>query len=435
MAPWSIGQLSYFSRNTRNQPLWYRDEEFLQIYAFVSAYDIINMMLSYLLSLTQRLTYEKELNKLKGRKGLAPIPDVIGYEHDEPLTTFGMNLLSSLAAMSGFYQLVCFFIWYFFLIFMFALLFSIDMNGISFPDDMEGGPGLGNVVWFSMQAFSTIGFGAVYPRSHYINFIVVLESFVSLVFVAVLSAIFVSNLLSPQPMWKVSEVCTIYRNESTGNMELCMRVVFAPGAVYAECCVTADVEIRMPQLVGGGDNEHHTPNRLSTTHWSIRTLTLDFQNNKSLFKATMWQPVHIITPDSPIHDIIETGQWDRLMRIKVEVSAMCPVLKAHTSTLSVYTRDDVMLNQRFVPMAIVSRDSGNDAVHASFLNKTELSTNVLNNDGTGAIGRDGGAVKRSLGSARDRSHAAPTPSSVHGQMKGAENQSMLEPILGGNSAL
>lgn len=71
--------------------------------------------------------------------------------------------------------------------FLFALLFYFDVQGLN---TLEGEADFWTCFFFSVQTSETIGFGQISPRSFYINVIVAIEAYFSLIRTAIITGFF-----------------------------------------------------------------------------------------------------------------------------------------------------------------------------------------------------------------------------------------------------
>jgi len=102
-------------------------------------------------------------------------PTVVNYSRQKHPTVFhwikheGHRHTANLAAAGGAEQVGYFFAMYFGLAFLFALLLWADPRGLLAYGDPRDENGFADCFFLSVQAMSTIGFGAISPKSTYSN--------------------------------------------------------------------------------------------------------------------------------------------------------------------------------------------------------------------------------------------------------------------------
>ena len=182
-------------------------------------------------------------------------------------------------------QCIYFFVLYFGLALVFALLLAADPRGILAYGDPREKNTFEDCFFLSVQAMSTIGFGAISPKSTYSNIIVSLLSFVSILYISLLTAVFVGNLLTPIANWSMSD-CACLWYDSTLKQYICqVRIIFAPGTIYTNMKANATAEM------------FYGTTRTQTTV----TKPFSFGNDISLVRTTMWVLTHVIDESSPMH--------------------------------------------------------------------------------------------------------------------------------------
>ena len=143
---------------------------------------------------------------IKGTGSLPLFPRVENYTNNDAVFADIRAFISSLASTSASRQLLFFFISFFFLNLVFAALLFLDIKGIE-----AYGHKASTLHWpfsecffLSVQSMTSIGYGAIHPKSIYCNIIITIESFVSVVFFSLLTAVVISRFLRPAPQWAIS---------------------------------------------------------------------------------------------------------------------------------------------------------------------------------------------------------------------------------------
>ena len=100
---------------------------------------------------------------------------------------------------------------------LFAGLFALDADGV------EGAEDFTDLVWFSVQTISTIGYGGMTPETGFVNLLVILESFIGLAGVAVVTAILYAKFSLPDARVRFSDSVAIH--DFDGQPTLHLRLV------------------------------------------------------------------------------------------------------------------------------------------------------------------------------------------------------------------
>jgi inward rectifier potassium channel len=98
----------------------------------------------------------------------------------------------------------------------FAGLLAIEPNGV------KGAEGFTDIVWFSVQTLSTIGYGGMTPVTPWANLLVMLESFFGLAGVAVVTAILYAKFSLPAARVRFSNRIAIHDRDGVPTLHLRM---------------------------------------------------------------------------------------------------------------------------------------------------------------------------------------------------------------------
>jgi inward rectifier potassium channel len=99
----------------------------------------------------------------------------------------------------------------------FAGLYGLDRGGV------RGAETMADLLWFSVQTLSTIGYGGMTPVTPFINVLVIVESFIGLAGVAVVTAILYAKFSLPEARVAFSSVLAVH--DYRGVPTLCFRMV------------------------------------------------------------------------------------------------------------------------------------------------------------------------------------------------------------------
>jgi len=99
---------------------------------------------------------------------------------------------------------------------VFAGLFAIQ------PDSIKGASSLSDLLWFSVQTLSTIGYGGMTPITPWSNLLVMIESFIGLAGVAVVTAILYAKFSLPDARVQFSERVGIHDHSGVPTLHIRM---------------------------------------------------------------------------------------------------------------------------------------------------------------------------------------------------------------------
>ncbi len=237
--------------------------------------------------------------------------------------------------LQDFYHSVLIIPWrYFFLIF---LAFFIVFNSIFayfywiFPNSLSG---TDNSFWeaflFSVQTFSTVGYGAFVPQSDFAQTITVIESALSVFFTALLTGLTFSKF--SRPIAKIIFSKNMLINSFDGNKILTFRM----GNLRSNIIAEAQVRIVLLQTYKTIEGE------------SIRRqIDLKLIRSSSLFFALTWSVMHIIDETSPLYNLTA----EDILRENIEFAVS---LIGHDSTFLqtvhanlIYPPDSIIFDRYF----------------------------------------------------------------------------------------
>jgi hypothetical protein len=182
---------------------------------------------------------------INGLESIPAPPEVLGYDDGKGRYRV-KHFIGKLSSSSGKAQFLFFFMAYFAINLFFACLLYCDTGGIISHGNVrmsEREFPFVDCVFLSVQSMSTIGFGAMHPISFYSNTVVSFQSFVSVVFFSLMTAVVIAHFLKPSPQWLLSDVACCYFDEVRERTVVQVRVVFRPGAVFTDMLAEAECEV------------------------------------------------------------------------------------------------------------------------------------------------------------------------------------------------
>ncbi len=202
---------------------------------------------------------------------------------------------------------------------------------------------------FSVQTFSTIGYGALTPKTPYANLLMTAESFAGLVAVAIGTGI-------------------VYAKFSRASA----RVAFSQTAVIHERDGVPTLEFRMA-------NERQ--NEMYSAHFEAyvmvdettaegqkmrRSRMLKLERDYVPFYMMTWTSMHKLDESSPLYGITAETVHERFQMLFVHFQATDGVLLQTVRSSHMYTADDIHFDKGFVD--IIERDeAGTMTLHHEYL--------------------------------------------------------------------
>jgi inward rectifier potassium channel len=225
------------------------------------------------------------------------------------------------------------------LILGFGVLFYFDRGGVSGPREYAS---FADCVWLSLQTFTTIGYGVLSPRSFYTHVLTAVNSFLGILYTAVLTSVFMAHLMTPKAHWKVSDVMVLHRDlddPTRRRVVLEGRIVLAPGRIYY------DMEARMQLQYYS--RHLHGPKKGEIKGALTRDLKL--ASGSVIVRGSMWFFQHVVDEQSPLYDKIagDLESVTDLRSITLKVQGKDPRLQSLATVAKIFEPDSIILNDEF----------------------------------------------------------------------------------------
>ncbi len=214
-----------------------------------------------------------------------------------------------------------------------------------------------NCFFFSVQTFTTVGYGAIAPKSMSTNIIATLEAMIGLMGFALATGLLYGRFSRPQHSIRFSKNAVV--TDSEGQKELHFQIVNTKNHVLM------DLEARVLAKVVVREGEQ----------FNRQFYELDLQVPSIRFFPLNWRVVHCITSSSPLC----TDDGKSLMNKDLEILVL---IRAYDSTFNQtvrarysYTYDEIIENAHFVP-AYSTNEAGDTVMDIEKIDEyvTEKST-------------------------------------------------------------
>lgn len=223
-----------------------------------------------------------------------------------------------LSAVVFVYLLVCL---------VFAVLYTLDRGGVDNADPQS----FADAFFFSVQTFSTIGFGTLSPASPTANTLVVVQAILALIFAAMVTGMVFAKASRPQ----ASMLYT--RNVIVGTFEGEPALMLRVGNARGNEVVEATVRLTALCEESGPDGQQMR---------RVRDLKL-VRSVQPLFSLT-WLIIHPLDEDSPLVGITEETAEERLLALIATMTGYDGTYAQTTHSRYMWYPEDLVFGHRFV---------------------------------------------------------------------------------------
>lgn len=183
---------------------------------------------------------------------------------------------------------------------------------------------------FSVQTFSTVGYGAFHPQNTYAHIIVIIESILSVFVTAVLTGLIFAKFSRPSARIIFSKYVLI--NQFDGKRTLMFRM----GNLRAN--QIAEAQVSMVALMSFRTEEGQSIRR---------QIDLKLVRNTSLFFALTWSVMHIVDETSPFFKITPEEMREKNIEIGVSVIGYDSTFSQSIHASCIYSHDDIVFGSYF----------------------------------------------------------------------------------------
>lgn len=218
---------------------------------------------------------------------------------------------------------------------IFALLY---MSG---GDCIHGArPGsFADAFFFSIQSSSTIGYGAMYPKTTWANTLVALESFTGLLITAVSTGLVFAKFARPTARVAFSDKALI--TDFDGAPTLMFRMANMRGNQLVGATLTV-MFARFERTIEGEELR--------------RFYELDLQRDRTSMFVLSWTAFHTIDEDSPLFGYTPAQWREDTAEVVVSLSGIDGTFSQNVHARHSYTIDDIVHDAHFVDVITVLDD-------------------------------------------------------------------------------
>ena len=202
-------------------------------------------------------------------------------------------------------------------------------------DCIEGAePGsVSDTFWFSMQTFSTIGYGGMLPKTLYAHVLVTVESFVGLAGVAMMTALMYSRFSRPRARVGFSNKLAI--SNRNGIPALHLRIANERNNRILQC-----------------QTQLHVMVEVTSSEGEVLRRFVDLEVEQALTPMFMMsrQLIHPLDERSPLHDLSPDTVHERVIFILASVSGTDDAMMQEVYAQRLYGPKDIVFDQKFADM-------------------------------------------------------------------------------------
>jgi inward rectifier potassium channel len=208
------------------------------------------------------------------------------------------------------------------------------------PDGSAYGNNFLRAFFFSVETFSTVGYGIINPIGVAANVVVTVECLMGILFVALATGLIFARFSRPTARIIYSERAVVapYR----GITAFMFRIVNARSSQIIE--LHASVLLTKFENVDG---------RLLRRYYPLK-----LERNKVVFFPLSLTIVHPIDPESPFHGLTEKDLKDANAEVLIVLTGTDEIFSQTVHSRSSYTADEIVWNARFSDVFNRSDDSG-----------------------------------------------------------------------------
>ncbi len=209
---------------------------------------------------------------------------------------------------------------------LFAFLYLVDSGSIT-----ASAHNIKNAFFFSVQTFSTVGYGTIAPQNLYGNIIVVLEIMTGVMFLALTTGLVFAKFSKPSAKILYSKSLLITKFDSKNVL------MFRIANARSNQIISAKVEL------------HYTYPTISPEGLHIvRFAQLKLQKSYSPLFSLSWSVFHTIDSESPFYEKSEAEIKKLNYEFYVLFNGTDGTFSQTIHDMHNYTTQDILVNHRFV---------------------------------------------------------------------------------------
>lgn len=190
--------------------------------------------------------------------------------------------------------------------------------------------GFGDDVFFSIQTFSTTGYGAIYPKSLAANIVASIEILSGVLASALATGLLLARITRPQGRILFSKVAVVQQRNGADTL------MFRVGNQRRNLITDARITVT---IMRDETDEHGQSMR--------RLIDLPLERDRSPAFAISWTVMHRITETSPLHGLDAAAMARQGIVLLCVLAGLDDTLLATVTDRHIYGLDDIRFGQRF----------------------------------------------------------------------------------------
>jgi inward rectifier potassium channel len=259
-----------------------------------------------------------------------------------------------LISMEGWKFMVLVFFFYFMINFFFALLYYVigveNLNGIDATNELDK---FGHAFFFSIQTYTTVGYGHISPSGFLSSFVAAVEALLGLLSFAIATGLFYGRFSRPEAFIRFSDNMLVapYKEGTALMFRICD--FKDTNLIDLEAKLTFAYQVEE----NGVMTNKFVPLKLEIE--KIAALTLS------------WTVVHNITPESPLFGLKEQDYKTNRGEVIVLIRSFEDLYSVNVFKRKSYTFDEFVYGAKFVPMFSRSLDNEKTILEVDKVNAFE----------------------------------------------------------------
>ena len=220
------------------------------------------------------------------------------------------------------------------------------------PGPPGGAHGFLRALFFSVQTFTSVGYGHIYPASTAADLVSSLEALVGVLTFALATGLLYGRFSRPTARFMFSHSAIISQRPESGQPTLMFRLANMRSSIL----IDISARLLLKTLVLETGNYAYAPLKLERDTISLLPLS--------------WTLVHDITPDSPLHGLTQADFQTRDVEVIVLLKAYDDTFAQDVHARRSYVHGEIDWYRRFVRAFTVEED-GVAVVNLDLLHDTE----------------------------------------------------------------
>jgi len=208
-----------------------------------------------------------------------------------------------------------------------------------------------SALFFSIQTFTSVGYGHVYPGTNGAGLLSSLEALAGVLTFALATGLLYGRFSQPTARIQFSRTAIISRR-ADGTPSLQFRIANQRSNIL----IDLQARVLLKTVEPATNNQKYAP--------------LPLERDAVSFFPLSWTVVHDITPDSPLHGLTPADYQAQDVEIIIQLKGYDDTFVQDVHARNSYTHDEIEWNRRFVRAYEVEED-GVAAINLDLLDSTE----------------------------------------------------------------